>query len=169
MNGPEAKRGRSETVVWTKPFHYAVIDLATAAAIRPMVDRLPKSTAITLLTQHQPRALLHVGPWLVRLSQAPEIEDILKQYDAHVAWGYYVHSTFDMLSLRKSLRYFNLVRVPPDQKEVLFRYWDPRVMQVFIDVANSHQRSRLFELIDQIDIGSRSFEAGSEVQGRERS
>lgn len=149
-------------VLRTTPFLYAVIDLATAKEIRPLIDRQVGSTAVTLFAQDQPRALLHVGPWLVRLSKAPEIASALSQYDRHVAWGYYVHSTFDILSLRKSLRYFNLAQIPPDRKEVLFRYWDPRVMRLFLEVASQHQRQRLFELIEQIDIGSSSYfpEAG---------
>jgi len=147
----------------TEPFRYAVIDLATAEALRQYVDQLPQPTAMSLFAPSQSRALLRVGPWLIRLSKAPEIEAILKQFGDHVAWGFYVHSTFDIVSLRQSLRHFNLVRLRPGQKEVLFRYWDPRVMRVFLDVATRDQSARLFELIDRIEIGSVGFDARGQL------
>lgn len=168
MSELEAMQSKTDDSGRTMPFRYAIVDLATAGSLRPLVDLEPKSTAISLFAENQPRALLHVGPWLIRLSKAPEIQTALSQFDKHVAWGYYLHSTFDILSLRQSLRYFNLVRISPDQKEVLFRYWDPRVIRVFMDVASRDQRRRFFQLIEQIDIGSESFSADFRALGRGR-
>lgn len=154
-----------ENVIRTNSFRYAVADLATAVELRPLVDRQPTSVAVTLLAQKQPRELLHVGPWLIRLSKAEQIEAVLEGYHQDVPWGYFLDSTFDIFSLRQSLRYFNLVRIEPEQKDVLFRYWDPRVMQVFLEVATQHQRKRLFEVIDRIDIGPFSYDAKTNARG----
>lgn len=141
----------------SEPFCYAVVDLASAQQLRPVIaDQLP-SVAEPLFAREFPRALLQVGPWLVRLSKAPEVERMLVEMGADLPWGYYVHSTFDIVSLRQSLRRFNLARLPDTQKEVLFRYWDPRVMRVFLDVATREQYRRLFELIEKLESPDGAF------------
>jgi len=155
--------GEPANKVDAKPFCYAVVDLATAEALRPMVDREHQSIATSLFSYSQPRALLQVGPYLVRLSKVPEIEVFLKNYGENVAWGYYIHSTFDISSLRQSLRYFNLVRLRSNRKEVLFRYWDPRVIEVFFNVATPRQKKRFFDLIERVVIGSKCFDVHGRV------
>jgi hypothetical protein len=143
----------------TEPFRYAVIDLAIAKGLRTGIAGLLPTAAEPLLAHKFPQDLLMVGPWLVRLSKAPAIKETLSEMAADVPWGYYVHSTFDIVSLRHSLRRFNLVQIPSVEREVLFRYWDPRVMRVFLDIATRKQRAKMFELIDQIEAADGSFHA----------
>lgn len=145
-------------VLDVEPFQYAVIDLAVAETLQEDILGLLPSAAEPLLARKYPQELLRVGPWLVRLSKAADVQHALTEMAADVPWGYYVYSTFDIVSLRHSLRRFNLVRVPGIEREVLFRYWDPRVMQVFLDTATPQQRAKLFELIDQIKAGDGSFD-----------
>lgn len=133
------------------PFKYAVIDLASAAMLRPAVTNSRSSAATPLFAKELGREMLGVGPWLVRLSKAPEIERTLNGIDTEVSWGYYVYSTVDIVSLRQSLRRFNLVQVSKKSKPMLFRYWDPRVMRVFLDVATKEQQDRLFEWIERFE------------------
>ena len=132
-------------------FRYAVIDLASAVALRPVVPRLLSAVAEPLLARSMPLQLLEVGPWLVHLLDTPEVESTLAGYGIAVPWGYFVHSKVDILSLRQSLRKFNLAKLPDRPKEVLFRYWDPRVLKIFLDRASTVQRGQFFAWIDRVE------------------
>jgi len=154
----------SEDASTVQSFRYAVIDLAVADQMRPKVLGRLRTEAETLFARNASRKVLEVGPWLVRLSQAPDIQRSLDALDPELPWGYYVYAAIDIVSLRQTLRRFNLVRLPEDGQEVLFRYWDPRVMRVFLQVANRDQRDKLFEFIDRIEAPDGSFD--HRVEGR---
>ena len=143
----------------TKLFRYAVIDLASAPEARPSIARLLPSASEPLFARTVAQELLDVGPWLVRLSKAPEIELMLANMSPEVPWGYYVHTLVDIVSLRQTLQRFNLALVPGHPQVVLFRYWDPRVMKVFLESATSHQRRMFFEFIDAVEAADWVFEA----------
>lgn len=143
----------------TRAQHYAVIDLAVAEDMQALVTRLPPDAGETLLARSMPAKVRAVGPWLVQLAQAPQVAAALAKMDAGVPWGYYLHSPVAMTSLRQSLRRFNLAQLPDAERPVLFRYWDPRVMQVWLDVATDHQRRQLFQWIDRIEAADGAFDA----------
>ena len=131
-------------------FRYAVIDLASAPSLRPTVPRLLSSIAEPLLARTMPLQLLQVGPWLVHLADAPEVATTLSTLGTS-PWGYYLHSKVDIVSLRQALRKFNLAQLPDIPREVLFRYWDPRVLRIFLDHATPVQRARFLEWIDHVE------------------
>ncbi|MDU8913463.1 DUF4123 domain-containing protein [Aestuariicoccus sp. MJ-SS9] len=89
-------------------------------------------------------------PWLVHLAEAPDVAQTLEELEPGVPWGYYVNSRADIAALRQSLRRFNLAQLPDGKKEVLFRYWDPPIMRVFMEIATPDQRARLIAKIDRI-------------------
>ena len=132
-------------------FRYAVIDLASAPTLRPAIPRLLSSIAEPLLARTMPLQLLQVGPWLVHLADAPEVAAALAALGPAAPWGYYLHAKVDIVSLRQALRKFNLAQLPDAQREVLFRYWDPRVLRIFLDHATPVQRGRFLEWIDRVE------------------
>jgi len=134
------------------PFHYAVVDLANAASLRPIITTMNAPAVVTLFDQKAPRSLLRVAPWLVRLSRAPEVKAILSDTRATVPWGFYLYSTIEISSLRQSLRRFNLARLPDRERDVLFRYWDPRVMSVWLKAMTKHQHTRFFETVERVEV-----------------
>lgn len=148
-------------------FRYVVIDLASAVALRPAVPRLLSSVAEPLLARNLPAQLLEVAPWLVDLSQAPEVAETLQTMGTRVPRGYYLVARIDLLSLRQALRKFNLAKLPDRKREVLFRYWDPRVLPTFLDHCTQAQRMRFMEWIDRVEFadGSRRERAD---EGAER-
>jgi hypothetical protein len=153
----------ADTKLRTEPLHYALVDLATATGLRPIIGTLPPSTALTLFAENTPQKLAMHGPWLVNLSKSPETKEGLDRLGNRVAWGYYINSTFEIVSLRQSLRKFNVVQLGNARKEVMFRYWDPRVMRTFLDISTRNQRDKFFELITSIDIDSKSFDTRGET------
>ncbi|MFT6605715.1 MAG: hypothetical protein ACJA2X_000891 [Halocynthiibacter sp.] len=131
---------------------YAVIDLAVAETLRAALTDKRRDGIEPLFSRNFARKLLEVGPWLVRLSQAPDIETMLAEIGDELPWGYYVQSPVDILTLRKSLRRYNQAQIPNPPREVLFRYWDPRVMGVFLNITTDFQRERLFDWIDAFEV-----------------
>lgn len=142
-----------------EPLMYAVIDLAVCAQLRPVITRLKPPGCETLFSRSLAPELLEVGPWLVQLSKFPEIGRALTELGEDVPWGYFIFSIVDIVSLRHSLRKFNQVQIPNPPREVLFRYWDPRVMRQFLEFATPFQRDRLFQAIEEIEVGGRTYVA----------
>lgn len=132
-------------------FRYAVIDLAAIPALRGKVPRLLSSVAEPLLARNLPAELLSVGPWLVDLAQAPDVAETLAVTGTRLPWGYYLISRVDLVSLRQALRKFNLAKLPDRKREVIFRYWDPRVLPTFLDHCTAAQRMRFLEWIDRVE------------------
>ena len=107
-----------------------------------------------LFSPEVPFDLLAVGPWLANTAHLPLVE-----MGCDTPWGYFVHASIDIASLRYALLRFNLVELPNPRRTVLFRYWDPRVMKMFLEVATRDQRALLFEFIDRIEGPAGTFEA----------
>ena len=142
-------------------FKYAVVDLASAPQIYSHISPLLRSTAETLFVRKMPFRLLRNGPWLLKLSGSPQLEEAIIEVGAESHWGCFVHASIDIVSMRQTLRRFNLVQLPDAETEFLFRYWDPRVMRLFLEVATKEQRRRLFEFIDRIEAIDGSFDVRS--------
>ena len=112
-----------------------------------------------LFSPEVPFDLLAVGPWLANTAHLPELRTTLVEMGCDTPWGYFVHASIDIASLRYALLRFNLVELPNPRRTVLFRYWDPRVMKMFLEVATRDQRALLFEFIDRIEGPAGTFEA----------
>lgn len=170
MTDGEAARGRRDAPEDDGPHRFAVIDLAIAEGLRRPVMGLPRASAMPLFAWKMATAVLEVGPWLVRLADTREIDTALAVLGAERPWGYFVDSRETIVSLRQSLRRFNMATVPGAAKPVLFRYWDPRVMETFLRVATPEQREKLFDRIDRLHgPGGRYFDetalSGSTASG----
>lgn len=140
-------------------YKYAVVDLAAATSLRSAVLGKLRTVAEPLLARNAPIQVLEVGPWIVRLSKAEDIARALGTVGPDSPWGYYVYTSVDIVSLRQTLRRFNLVGLPGSPKPVLFRYWDPRVMRSFLEIASRSQRRSLFDFIDRVQALDGSFDA----------
>jgi hypothetical protein len=140
-------------------FIYAVIDLASAPELSPVIMGQQWFQAQPLFTPETPIEVLSVGPWLSNTAHLPDLMPILDAYDEGVPWGFLVHASIDIVSLRRTLRRFNTVEIPNPRRTVLFRYWDPRVMATFLQVATRQQKTLLFEFIDRIEGPKGSFDA----------
>jgi uncharacterized protein DUF4123 len=84
-----------------------------------------------------------VAPYLVRLESGKAFtEQILKEgWGAH--WGVLIVSGGDLRALRDHFREFHKVELP-DQRTVIFRYYDPRVLRIFLPVCNEPELTQFF-------------------------
>jgi hypothetical protein len=84
-----------------------------------------------------------VTPYVVKLdSESPFTEWVLDRgWGQH--WGIFLESGADLAALRRHLRSFLTVH-DPNGKPMLFRYYDPRVMRVYLPTCNAEELKAVF-------------------------
>ena len=84
-----------------------------------------------------------VAPYLVRLESGTPFTDLVlgEGWGAH--WGIFLSSGADLRALRDHFRDFHAVELP-DQRTVLFRYYDPRVLRSFLPPCNAAELTSFF-------------------------
>ena len=121
---------------------YAILDGARDRRIRGWVfdTRAPRWC---LYRGKLPAALEDAAPWLLRLVPGhPCIEDFFaRAWDR--SWGILLSSTAPSWELRRHLRRF--LRVRTEEGRILaFRYYDPRVLRVYLPTCTPAEIRELF-------------------------
>ena len=89
-----------------------------------------------------PPDLALVAPYLVQLDpERPFAALLMEAWGSH--WGLFVSSASDLRTLRDHFRQFHKVELP-DQRTVIFRYYDPRVLRIFLPVCNPLELAQFF-------------------------
>jgi hypothetical protein len=84
-----------------------------------------------------------VAPYLVRLEPEKDFTELLLQQGWGTHWGLLASSAADLRNLRDHFREFHKVELP-DQRTVIFRYYDPRVLRIFLPVCNQPELAQFF-------------------------
>jgi len=87
--------------------------------------------------------LAQVAPYLVRLQKDSRLLEALVKEGWSKSWGVYLTSASDFLELRRHLRHFLQVKLP-DGEQVYFRFYDPRVMRVFLPSCTAEETMQFF-------------------------
>lgn len=121
---------------------FAVLD---GAAIPALLDRLEQHAPehICLYRGELAPDLLETAPYLVQLERNAEFTTWLLDEGWGKSWGIFAVSPADLQDLRKHFRSFLMVK-DPDGKQMYFRYYDPRVLRVFLPACNPEELSFLF-------------------------
>ena len=91
--------------------------------------------------------MAEVAPYLVELIDGSDFcEWLLGEGWGH-AWGIYLTSSLELLPLWRHLRQFTLV-YDPDLNPLYFRFYDPRVLGVFLPASDEEQLSEFFAGVD---------------------
>ena len=91
----------------------------------------------------QGKMLEAFAPYLVRLPADSRLLErlIAKGWGQH--WGIFVVSDADFKALRKHFRTFLMVK-GPEGKQLYFRYYDPRVLRVYLPTCNAAEADFVF-------------------------
>jgi len=90
--------------------------------------------------------LAQVAPYLVRLAPDSKLlEALVKEGWGH-SWGVYFTCAGDFQEIRRHLRHFLQVKLP-DGEQVYFRFYDPRVMRIFLPTCIPEEASQFFGAI----------------------
>jgi len=87
--------------------------------------------------------LAQVAPYLVRLAKDSRLLEAIVKEGWGKSWGVYLTSASDLLEVRRHLRHFLQVRLP-DGEQVYFRFYDPRVMRIFLPTCTAEEALQFF-------------------------
>ena len=141
---------------------WAILDGARDKAIFPAVQRaaLQKSC---LYAGKLPRELEAVAPYLVRLEKGNEFTNLILDKGWGESWGVFLRSRSDLKKLRHHLRGFLRVR-DESGRRLIFRYYDPRVLRVYLPTCLPDELNTFFGPIDyfvmEADIRTTALEFG---------
>jgi len=90
-----------------------------------------------------PPDIATVAPYLVRLEPQDKFSEWLLAEGWGAHWCIFLHSVAVLRALRDHFREFHTVELP-DQRTVLFRYYDPRVLRTFLPVCNAAELTTFF-------------------------
>src|SRR5947207_14221108 len=100
-----------------------------------------------------------VAPYLVRLEPQDKFSEWLLAEGWGLHWGIFLHSVTVLRALRDHFREFHTVELP-DQRIVLFRYYDPRVLRTFLPVCNAAELTTFFGPVQSFVVEGDTPEAG---------
>ncbi len=88
------------------------------------------------------------APYLVRLGQDTPFAQWIMGNCLGKHWGIFALSRADLRELRQHFRKFNMVYDPDSNRPLLFRYYDPRVLRVFLPTCDAKQMAEFFGPVD---------------------
>jgi hypothetical protein len=95
-----------------------------------------------------PWQLKMAAPYLVQLRKDDSFTRILLDQGWGNSWGVYLRSDTDLKSLRKHLRGFLRVRGPRGER-LVFRYYDPRVLRLYLPTCTKEELTTVYGPIAQ--------------------
>lgn len=126
---------------------FALVD---AARDPQLYDALvqPDVEASCLYTEELPEELARAAPYVVDLDRSPDFTDRFHQAWGK-SWGVLARAPVDLETLRRHFKSLNVVRGPDGQK-LLFRYYDPRVLRVYLPTCTPDELRRVLGPVREI-------------------
>ena len=121
---------------------YAVLDGASVPELPQTLERF-EVEAECLFRGEQNLEMAQVAPYLVRLPPDAAFTEWLLREGWGKHWGIFILSKADLRELRMHLRTFLKV-YGPDLKPLYFRYYDPRVLRVYLPTCNPRELQTVF-------------------------
>jgi len=100
-----------------------------------------------------------VAPYLVRLEAKDQFSELVLREGWGAHWGTFIISPASLRALRDHFREFHTVELP-DQRSVLFRYYDPRVLRSFLPVCNADELTLFFGPVQAFVVEGDTAESG---------
>jgi hypothetical protein len=89
-------------------------------------------------------ALADMAPYLVSLPRDAALLERLVREGWGKSWGVYLTSARPFAEVRRHFRRLLLVKAETARLRLYFRFYDPRVLRVFLPVCNVRQREEMF-------------------------
>ena len=123
---------------------YAVLDGASIPVLLELIDEHEPEHACLFSGDLHPE-LEQTAPYLVKLEPDSAFSRSVVEQGWGNHWGIFVTVPKDVafVAVRKHFRTFLRVR-DPDGKLMLFRYYDPRVLRVYLPTCNDDESATLF-------------------------
>jgi len=121
---------------------YVILD---AARSREIYESVLSSYLewVCLYSGNIPRQLAMVAPYLVKLKPAHFFTDFVIEEGWGQSWGIFLRSAAELGELRKHFHSFLTVETE-EGKRMVFRYYDPRVLRVYLPTCNPAELTTVF-------------------------
>jgi len=122
---------------------FVVLDTARDERIRVLLRESVEQQR-SLYTGPQAEALGDVAPYLAVLTPSSSLLEALVREGWGKGWGVYLSCPLPFDEVRRHLRKFLLVQVEDAADPFYFRFYDPRVLRVFLPTCALEQRNDFF-------------------------
>src|SRR5262245_30540521 len=119
---------------------YALLDAAREKRIPKQLHEI-QAEFVSLYRGEPEVTLADVAPYLVRIGENSKVLEWILGSGWGRSWGLFAISAADLDGLRRHFRRFLLVR-DPDGKELYFRFYDPRVLRVYLPTCTGPETKR---------------------------
>lgn len=121
---------------------YALLDAANEPSVLKVLFE-SKEEFKSLFEGPAGAQLTHFAPYLVRLPKESPLLETLVRKGWGKNWGVFLTSAQQLQDLRGHFRQFLMVKMP-DGAQAYFRFYDPRVLRVFLPTCVPEEVSSLF-------------------------
>ncbi|PHS01149.1 MAG: hypothetical protein COA78_23005 [Blastopirellula sp.] len=169
QNDPIDRADFEESLMNSPNKYYVILDSCDESFIQARVLQ-EKERFVCLYRGDAKEKLWHIAPYLAQFDQ--ELLDWVTTILKGTPWGIVLEANADLEAMRKHLRHFLMVDLP-DEGEVYFRYYDPRVIPTYIETCTANELDEFYGPIRSIfyleDLESDTFTRLSPVHlsGRE--
>ena len=126
---------------------YALLDAAREPSVLKVIYE-SKEEFQSLYEGAQGQQLAHFAPYLIRIPQSSQLIHTLAQQAWSKSWGVFVTCDKPLKELRIHFRHFLNVKLP-DGSTVYFRYYDPRVLRLFLPTCLPEETDQFFGPVKQ--------------------
>lgn len=126
---------------------YALVDAAQDEQIYPTLVK-SNDKYCCLYEGGIPKALAETAPYLVKLEKSFQLTRWLISYGWGKNWAIYLDSLATLEELRRHFRKFLLVQTE-QKKELYFRFYDPRVLRIYLPTCNEAELAAIFGPINR--------------------
>jgi pSer/pThr/pTyr-binding forkhead associated (FHA) protein len=126
---------------------YALLDASREPSILKVILE-SKEEHQSLYEGAQGAQLTHFAPYLIRIPPKSALLDTLVNQAWSKSWGVFLTSDKPLKDLRTHFRHFLTVKLP-DGQHVYFRYYDPRVLRLFLPTCLPEETTQFFGPVKQ--------------------
>ena len=126
---------------------YALLDASREPSVLKVILE-SKEEHQSLYEGPQGAQLAHFAPYLVRVPPKSLLLDTLVEQAWSKSWGVFVTCDMPLKELRIHFRHFLTVKLP-DGTQVYFRYYDPRVLRLFLPTCLPEETTQFFGPVKQ--------------------
>ncbi|HLZ49792.1 MAG TPA: DUF4123 domain-containing protein [Candidatus Acidoferrum sp.] len=126
---------------------YALLDASREPSVLKVILE-SKEEYQSLYEGPQGAQLAHFAPYLVRVPQKSALLETLVQQAWSKSWGVFLTCDAPLKDLRTHFRHFLNVKLP-DGTQVYFRYYDPRVLRLFLPTCLHEETTQFFGPVKQ--------------------
>ncbi len=126
---------------------YALLDASREPSVLKVILE-SKEEHQSLYEGAQGAQLAHFAPYLIRIPPKSALLDTLIHQAWSKSWGVFLTCDKPLKDLRTHFRHFLTVKLP-DGEQVYFRYYDPRVLRLFLPTCLAEETTQFFGPVKQ--------------------